>query len=341
VPHAREHIRPRRGRPGTHAPAARPPRLEPSAELELVVAAKQPGSDARAELIETFTPLVASVARIYRGSSVSRAELMQEGAVGLLRALGRYDVGMGTPFWAYASWWVRQAMQQLVSELTRPVVLSDRAVRQLARVKDARRDLLQAHSAEPSIGQLAERTGLERVQVENLLAADWMPRPLEEPIGGDDGGSTFGDQLADPRAEDAYDRVPRRLAAQGLRPVIGGLTDREKTILAGRFGFQGPEQTLRELGDSLGVSAERVRQIESRALDKLRSAAGHGLTLPTSCPTYAEGKVDGRERPSKTTKGTVMTTLMEPVAPWLRDLNRLFTSEGNQFLPTSSSRATS
>lgn len=255
------------------AAAPRRPRLESAAELQLVIAAKEREPDARAALIESFTPLVGSVARIYRRASVSRAELMQEGVVGLLRALERYDPELGTPFWAYASWWVRQAMQQLVSELTRPVVLSDRAVRQLARIRDARRELLQANGGEPTVGQLAERARLERVQVENLLAAERMPRALEEPIGGEDGGSTFGDLLVDPRAEDAYHRVPRRLVAEGLRGVIGGLTTRERKILAGRFGFDGPELTLRELGDSLGVSAERVRQIEARALDKLRSAA--------------------------------------------------------------------
>jgi RNA polymerase sigma factor (sigma-70 family) len=258
---------------GRQRPAA--PRTSASAavELSLVIAAKERGSPERAELIETFTPLVGSVARIYRGSSVSRAELMQEGVVGLLRALERYDVEMETPFWAYASWWVRQAMQQLVSELTRPVVLSDRAVRQLARIKDARRELLQARGGEPSPGELALRAGLERIQVEKLLAAERMPRPLDEPVGGEEGGSTFGELLADPRADDAYERVPRRLVAEGLRGVVRGLTDRERSILSGRFGFAGPERTLRELGEDFGVSAERVRQIEERALDKLRSAA--------------------------------------------------------------------
>jgi RNA polymerase primary sigma factor len=285
------------------AAGPRRPGLEPAAELQLVIAAKERGSEARATLIETFTPLVGSVARIYRGASVSRAELMQEGVVGLLRALERYDPELGTPFWAYASWWVRQAMQQLVSELTRPVVLSDRAVRQLARIRDARRELLQANGGEPTVGQLAERARLERVQVENLLAAERMPRALEEPIGGEDGGSAFGDLLVDPRAEDAYHRVPRRLAAEGLRGVIGGLTDRERRIVAGRFGFDGPELTLRELGDSLGVSAERVRQIEQRTLDKLRSAAEHGLTDPSVRPTYAgqrrKAGTPGRPPPRK------------------------------------------
>src|SRR5207253_7791852 len=127
--------------------------------------------------------LIAGVARIYRNSrSVDRTELMQEGVVGLLTAVERYDAGKGTPFWAYASWWVRQAMQQLVAEMTRPVVLSDRALRQLARVKEARRAHLQAHKREPSAAELAAATGFTREQVESLIATERMPRGLEEPL---------------------------------------------------------------------------------------------------------------------------------------------------------------
>src|SRR3954451_16844076 len=113
-------------------------------ELELVLAAQRGRPGARAELVEAFMAPIASVARLYRGTrAVSREELIQDGVVGLLRAVERYDASLGTPFWAYASWWVRQAMQQLVSELTRPVVLSDRAARQLARVRNAEREHLQ------------------------------------------------------------------------------------------------------------------------------------------------------------------------------------------------------
>jgi RNA polymerase sigma factor (sigma-70 family) len=239
-----------------------------------VLAAKAQRREARGDLVNAFLPLIVSVARIYRGSAVARAELVQAGVVGLLKALERYEPERGTPFWAYASWWVRQAMQQLVSELTRPVVLSDRAQRQLARVRDAHRTYLQTHAREPSPGQLAEQTGLTRLQVENLIAAERKPRALEEPVGCDEGVvGTFGDLLADPVAEDAYDRVPRRLEMERLPGLMGALTDRERTIVRGRFGFDGPEQTLRELAGTLGVSAERVRQIEHEALGKLRMAA--------------------------------------------------------------------
>jgi RNA polymerase primary sigma factor len=248
-------------------------------ERRLVLAAKAQRREARGDLVDAFVPLIVSVARIYRGSAVARAELVQAGVVGLLKALERYEPERGTPFWAYASWWVRQAMQQLVSELTRPVVLSDRAQRQLARVRAAHRTYLQTHAREPSPGQLAEQTGLSRLQVENLIAAERKPRALDEPVGGDEGVvGTFGDLLADPLAEDAYERVPRRLETERLPRLMGALTDRERTIVRGRYGFDGPEQTLRELAGTLGVSAERVRQIEHEALGKLRVAATLGAT---------------------------------------------------------------
>jgi RNA polymerase sigma factor (sigma-70 family) len=195
---------------------------------------------------------------------------MQEGVVGLLRALERYDVERGTPFWVYASFWVRQAMQQVVSELSRPVVLSDRALRQLARVKNAHREHMQAHHREPSTTEVAERTGFTREQVESLVAVDRAPRGLEERLGDAD-SATFGDLIPDAHAEDEYDAVAGRVDVEALRHLPGVLCDRERSILRARFGADGPEQTLREIGGHLGLSAERVRQIEERALDKLRA----------------------------------------------------------------------
>jgi RNA polymerase primary sigma factor len=250
-------------------------RLPARAERALVLAARDGGARERDELIEAFLPLVASVARIYRNSAaVDRVELMQEGVVGLLRALERFDPDLGTPFWAYASWWVRQAMQQLVSELAGPVVLSDRALRQLARIKGAQRQLMQARGTEPNAGAVALETGLPRDQVECLMAAERKPRGLEEPAGREAGvGATLGELLADPRAEDAFERVPRRVAAAQLPGMLATLSERERKIICGRFGLGGRERTLRELAEDLGVSAERVRQIEEASLQKLRAAS--------------------------------------------------------------------
>lgn len=167
-------------------------------ERELVLAAKECRGEARGALIEAFTPLIGHVARGYGGASgVGRAELMQQGVMGLLRALERYDPERGTQFWAYASWWVRQAMQQLVSELSRPVVVPDRAARQLACVRSTRSAYLRAHGREPSCGQLARETGIERAQVESLIAVERVPCSLDEPGTDDEGahGDTVGDRL--------------------------------------------------------------------------------------------------------------------------------------------------
>src|SRR3954462_3851695 len=136
------------GAPGYVAALARRPTLPPATELELVRAAKSGDPVARARLVDAFMPLISASARTYGSAHVHRVELLQEGVVGLLRALERFDLQRGIPFWGYASWWVRQAMQQLVSELTRPVVLSDRALRHLARLKQAHHDELQ-HPGRP------------------------------------------------------------------------------------------------------------------------------------------------------------------------------------------------
>ena len=250
-------------------------RLPQSVERELIAAAQTGDARARARLVEAFLPLVASVARLYRDSPrVERLELLQEGVVGLLRALERFDPERGVPFWAYASWWVRQAMQQLVADLTRPVVLSDRALRQLARLKDAHRQAVAAHGREPSRQQLIALSGLGADQVDDLLAIDQAPRSLDEPIHAEDGVvGTFGELLADPLADGEYERVLAAIQAQELLALLGGLSDRERQILRARYGLDGEEQSLRQVAERLGLSAERVRQLEQRALGKLAATA--------------------------------------------------------------------
>jgi RNA polymerase primary sigma factor len=259
--------------PSLHA-EKREERRNPNRELLLVLAAQGRRPGARAELVEAFMVPITRVAFQYRGiRAVNREELTQAGVVGLLRAVERYDPELGTPFWAYATWWVRQAMQQLVSELSGPVVLSDRATRQLARVRQAERDRLQSGGKVPTLGEIEADTGLERTQIEHLTTAARSPCALDAPIGGEESGTTFGDLLSDPRAEDAYERVPLRAEADEVGRLLGRLDGRERAIVSGRFGLVGPALTLRQLACELGVSAERVRQIESCALAKMREAA--------------------------------------------------------------------
>jgi RNA polymerase primary sigma factor len=238
----------------------------------LLRAAQAHEGSGRTELVAAYMPLIGSVAHRYRGArSVNHTELMQEGVVGLLRALDRYDPGRETPFWAYASFWVRQAMQQLVAELTWPVVLSDRALRQLARARDTERRFAQDQGRSPSVAELAAAAGFVPEHLGLLLAAERLPRGLDEPAFVDRGtGSPLGETLSDPAAQDPFERIPTRDAAERLGEILVLLTDREQTILIEHYGLDGEPRTLRVIAARLGVSPERVRQIEQGALDKLR-----------------------------------------------------------------------
>ncbi len=265
---------PRRGYASSFRRSQRRPLLHPDEERALVLAAKEHRGEARTQLVDAFGPLVARYARRYRNApGVQRPELMQQGVVGLLRALERFDTERGTRFWSYAAWWVREAMQELISELRGPVVLSDRAERQLARVNDARRTHLRERGRDASLVEVAASTGLDVQQVMNLVAAGRPSRSLDEPVRTYGFDARLGDQIADPSAEEAFDAAQWPIDGSMLRALLRVLSARELRVVTERFGLDGPERTLREVGAELGVSAERVRQIEERALDRLYEAA--------------------------------------------------------------------
>jgi RNA polymerase sigma factor (sigma-70 family) len=247
----------------------------PQHERDLVIATEAGDEAACRELVHAFLPAIGAIARRYElGAGVDRRELVQEGVVGLLRAASRYEPRLDTPFWAYASWWVRQSMQQLISEVTRPVVLSDRAQRGIARINAARRDHMQEHGTEPTGRELAAATGFAPEQVDSLLAIEMTPRALEELAASDDSGTaTTGQTIPDPGAEAQYELVLDRMEVQSVRDLTTVLDDRERTVLASHYGLGGPPQTLSKIGSDLALSAERVRQIEAEALQKLRDEA--------------------------------------------------------------------
>lgn len=225
------------------------------------------------KLVEAFLPAIANLARGFRGSRVERRELLQEGVVGLLFAVRRYDARLDTPFWAYASFWVRKAMQELTAELTRPVALSDRAVRELSQIRRARNEHLQRHGSEPTAGQLSAITGLTAGQVDRLRATERRPRALEDRLSAiDPSSATVGETIVDPVAEQAYEKVLDELEIEDVFGLIDELDERERAVIRGHYGLGQEPRTLRQIGAGLGLTAERARQIEAVALAKLREA---------------------------------------------------------------------
>jgi len=248
-------------------------RLTVSQERDLVIAAECGDSDACRKLVEAFLPAIGGLSRGFQGSRVEHRELLQEGVAGLLFAARRYDPELGTPFWAYASFWVRKAMQELVAELAHPVALSDRAVRELARINEARRDHVRAHAAEPTTDELSAATGLSERQLASLLATERRPRSTQDPASaGEDSFATVGDAIVDPAAEDAYQQVLDDLEVESVRDLTVQLDERERTIVQAHYGLGVEAQTLSQIGAGLGLTAERARQIEAAALGKLRTA---------------------------------------------------------------------
>lgn len=222
-----------------------------------------------------FMPAIDGVASLYKSfRSLERQELRQEGVVGLLRAARRYDQRYETPFWAYASWWVRQAMQQLVSELTSPVVLSDRATRSLVQMKRARSTFVQANRREPSDPELAATAMMPLEQVQSLVSVERAPSSLQARLPGDEAmATTFAERLADPATEEDYERIVDLAGGEHVHDLAADLDERERRIVFAHYGIDCRQQTLREIGVEFDLSVERVRQLEERALGKLRQAA--------------------------------------------------------------------
>ena len=254
---------------------ARGPGLAPADDGVLVEAARAGDPAAREALIERYLPLVVSLARSYAAEGLEFADLVQEGCVGLLRALARYEPERGAPFVAFASWWVRQSLQELRSDFMRPLRLPPRALRQLAQLKSEHGRMYAESHREPTLDEVASRVGIDRAQAEALVRADERHRSLSEPVEGTDGEvGLLGDVLEDPVSAHDYEAVVEAIAGAQLRTLLGRLSARERDIVAARFGLDDrPAERLSDIGERLGVSTERVRRLEERALAKLRLAA--------------------------------------------------------------------
>jgi RNA polymerase primary sigma factor len=249
-------------------------RLTVEQERDLVIAAQSGDAAACRRLVEAFLPEIVAVSRSFRGvAAVEPQDLVQEGVAGLLHAAQRFDPGLGTPFWGYAAFWVRKAMQELVATVSGPLALSDRAVRGLAAVRHARSEHVQLRGTEPTTDDLSVATGFSRTQVESLLAAARTPRSIEEPWHGMDGAGADGvDRFADPAAEKAYEQVLDTIEIRTVRGLADQLGERERSVIFAHYGLGQPAQTLGQIGTALGLTAERARQIEAAALRRLRDS---------------------------------------------------------------------
>ena len=270
----------------------------PPAVLE---AAKAGDQRAVEHVVRAHLPRISAMARRYADAPhVERLELVQEGVAGLLQALERYDPAQGTPFWDYARPTVQRAMRRLTRELGHAATLSESGLRHLSRLKGAEQDLMQEQQRAPSRAEVIERSGVDREEAERVLAASRPPRSLQEPITAEDGGvvGLFGDLVDDPRAEDAYERVLDRIEAEELRPLLSVLSRREREVLRLRYGIDGEPQSRRKVAEVLGVSESRVRDIERRALAKLRRAAReHGMDRETDEHASLADPIAERARP--------------------------------------------
>ena len=257
------------------APAAAEDERRAENEQRIVLAAKEGDPRAREELIERFLPAIVRLARSYRTQGLELGDLVQEGCLGLLRALTRYDAERGTPFWPFAEWWVRLSLQELRSDFLRPLRLPPKALAQLSRLKTAHGEFYARERREPTLDELSEQCKLDRKQVEALMRTDRPPRSLVEPVRGEDEGvGLLGELLHDPLSAAAYEEVLDELAGEQLRALFIRLADRERDVLSARLGLDGRDpERLTQVAERLGISAERVRQIEQRALGKLREAA--------------------------------------------------------------------
>jgi RNA polymerase sigma factor (sigma-70 family) len=239
----------------------------------LALRAQAGDSSAREQLIERLLPLVSAYARRFPTEGLDQTDLLQEGIVGLLRALDRYEPERGVPFTAFATWWIRRSLQDARSDFIRPFRLPPRALGQLSQLKSEHQRIYQCEQRSAAVAELAERTEIELGQAQALIVADARVRSLDETVDGSDGElGSLGDLLADPLSPEAYENVIDTVAGSQLQALLSRLTEREREIVRARFGFGVKAEKLVEVGQRLVLSAERIRQIEEHALMKLRQS---------------------------------------------------------------------
>jgi RNA polymerase primary sigma factor len=242
--------------------------LTAAEEVTLAKAIERGDPVAKRRMIESNLRLVVSIAKGYRGLGVPFLDLIQEGTLGLNRAVEKFDWRRGYKFSTYATWWIRQSVQRAVANHARTIRVPVHVVERQQKLSRAARRLEVELGREATKDELAEATGLPIQHVDEALGAAQASVSLNQTVGADDEGE-LGDLFADREAADPFDEAEESLRRQGVRRALDALPERERRILELRFGFEGEPWTLEAIGHELDLTRERVRQLEGQALARL------------------------------------------------------------------------